>query len=157
MQQLFYSSKFFRWIVEYHANLTLPNKQNQTKQFELFSNECLNHQILIITKIYDLNVDNPNVKKIIQWLMLSSIWALYQKLGRVMCCEKEPVNFTLLHPIWCVNKKSGHTINLSVNHKIPKVSEKKIKANKKHNMTNNMWKFINARETKCEIFVWIVY
>ncbi len=79
--------------------------------FKKSSTENVMSQILIAINAYELDVDNSNVARVLQWLLSSSISKLYQHLNQDIHCDNDQINFTLLHSFWCIKFRSEKKMN----------------------------------------------
>ena len=57
--------------------------------FKKSSIERATSQILIATDVYELDIDNSDVTRVLQWLLSSSISKLYQRLNQDMHCDND--------------------------------------------------------------------
>lgn len=114
IQQLSYPMEAARVVVPFFAAMATRDKRDIAMRFSMPADQCLSPRILIATDAYGLGVDNPDVKRVVQWLLPSSIQKLYQRMGRAMRCGRGQAHFTLLHPPWCVSPETGAVMPDSV-------------------------------------------
>ncbi len=79
--------------------------------FKKSSTENATSQILIVTDVYELDIDNSDVARILQWLLSSCMSKLYQHLSQDMHCDNDQTNFTLLHSFWFLKFRSEKKMN----------------------------------------------
>ncbi len=111
MNQLSYSHDFKNWVTSFFFNMILTDKTRIAIFFKKSSTESATSQILIATNVYELDVDNSDVARVLQWLLLSSMSKLYQRLSWNMHCDNDQTNFTLLHFSWCIEFRSEKKTN----------------------------------------------
>lgn len=64
--------------------MATKDKEKVGAQFEIPSDQCVGPRILIATDAYGLGIDNPDVERVIQWLVPKSMAGLFQRLGRAL-------------------------------------------------------------------------
>ena len=69
--------------------MSTSDKQKTAARFGLSSAQCTFPRILTATDAYGLGIDNPDVKRVVQWLLPSSMQKLYQRLSRAMRCGQK--------------------------------------------------------------------
>ncbi len=81
MNQLLYSHDFKNWVTSFFFNMISINKTKIAIFFKKSLIENTTSWILIATNVYELNVDNFDVARVLQWLLSSSMSKLYQHLS----------------------------------------------------------------------------
>lgn len=76
MNQLNYSINVSN-LIFFFSNMIIKNKKKINTKFEMFFDSCKNFKILITIDVYELKIDNSNVKRIIQWLIFDFMTKLY--------------------------------------------------------------------------------
>src|SRR6267378_5413059 len=82
------------------------DKQRISREFAKLDEDCSSCRIIIATDAYGLGIDNPDVHRVVQWLLPPSMSALYQRMGRAMKCGRGRAVYTLLYPAWCIGSIS---------------------------------------------------
>ncbi len=111
MNQLSYSCDFKNWVTSFFFDMILTDKTKIAISFKKLLTENAMSWILIAINAYELNIDNSDVVRILQWLLSSSMSKLYQHLSWDMRCDNNQINFTLLHSFWCIELKSEKKMN----------------------------------------------
>ena len=86
------------WVAPFFSDIATQDKERIAARFEMPSNKCKFPRILIAKDAYGLGIDNPDVMRVTQWLLPSSMAKLYQRVGRVLRCGRGQAHFILLHP-----------------------------------------------------------
>lgn len=153
MNQLSYPTEATCWVAPFFSDMASTDKTRIAARFRLPSEECVSPRILIATDAYGLGVDNPDVKRIVQWLLPSTIPKLYQRMGRAMRCGQGQAHFTLLHPPWCIGPRSGGKVGDLDN--LGQVEGEEVSgmkkqgtnhkdADRRRDMVPGQWELINA-------------
>ncbi len=111
INQLSYSCDFKNWVTSFFFNMISTDKTRIAISFKKSSTESTTSWILIATNVYELDVDNFDVARVLQWLLSSSMSKLYQRLSQDMRCDNDQTNFTLLHSSWCIEFRSEKRTN----------------------------------------------
>ena len=61
----------------FFSNMIFTDKIKLAINFKTFFAECVSSRILITTNAYKLDVNNSDVKRVMQWLLLSIMSKLY--------------------------------------------------------------------------------
>ena len=110
MRQLGYPSESGAWVKTYFSDMAEKDKNTIDVDFRRRHKDCSAPRIILTTDAYGLGVDNPDVQRVVQWLLPSSIQQLYQRMGRAMRCGEERALFLLLHQPWCVGDRSARAV-----------------------------------------------
>ena len=109
---------------------------------------------MIVTKIYDLNIDNSNIKRVVQWLVSTFMIKLYQRMSRAMRCENEQIYFVWLYFVWCVEERETTLFENFENEiviavKMNTLTVKKKKTDRRRRMKIGLWNLINSNANEC--------
>ena len=96
MNELGYPPEAEKWVQPYFAIMAKSDKQRISREFAKLDEDCSSCRIIIATDAYGLGIDNPDVHRVVQWLLPPSMSALYQRMGRTMRCGRGRVVYTLL-------------------------------------------------------------
>ena len=138
--------------------MSMSDKQATAARFGLSSCQCTFSRILIATDAYGLGIDNPDVERVVQWLLPSSMQKLYQRLGRAMRCGKGQAHFTLLYSPCSVGPRSGpaandddevNQSNDQSNLDINQSKGKQIDAVRRQELAPGLWAIINVTSDDC--------
>jgi superfamily II DNA helicase RecQ len=144
MKLLNYPQISSTWVSSYFVDMASTDKERIGSCFAREFSKCNGLRILIVTDAYDLGIDNSNIQLVVQWLTLSTMTRLYQRLGRAMRCDGGQGNFVLLHAPWCVG--SWAEPNES---KKEKKSVKEKNADRRREMNSDIWELINLTSDQC--------
>ena len=77
-----YPEECIQWIRPYYSVISEWNKSFTAKVFSNTTKENKEDIILVITDIYCMCIDNPDVKLIVQWDLFLSFDFMIQRIGR---------------------------------------------------------------------------
>jgi helicase-like protein len=106
MNELGYPPEAEKWVQPYFSIMAKGDKQRISQEFAKLDEDCSSCRIIIATDAYGLGIDNPDVRRVVQWLLPPTMSALYQRMGRAMRCGRGSAVYTLLHPAWCIGSIS---------------------------------------------------
>ena len=158
MRQLEYSSESAKWVMPFVSTMAVYDKQRIAQHFGARSDNCPWPRIIVATDAYGLGIDNPDVKRVIQWLLPSSIQKVYQRMGRAMRCGQEQAHFIFLVPPWCLGPRSGIVgpqpadRSSEVSNVTPdsvKSSKNNTDADRRAKLPPGMWDMINVKAEGC--------
>ena len=157
MNQLSYPIEAASWVAPFFSDMATQDKERIAARFEMPSNQCKFPRILIATDAYGLGIDNPDVMRVTQWLLPSSMAKLYQRLGRALRCGRGQAHFTLLHPSWCMGPRSGSKMDeqdgydagIEIESKASKRRINQKDADRRRDMPPGLWEIINVPSDGC--------
>lgn len=94
MKKLGYLEGSSKWIRLYHFFISEYNKKLIAKAFCILCNENNKCTILITTNLYKMNIDNLDIKLVMQWNFLLLFDLLIQQIG---CIKKKQSNFFVFY------------------------------------------------------------
>ena len=77
MKQLNYLLDSSKWVALFFSDIASDNKEILIMRFDRLSEDCEWPQILIATDIYNLDINNLNIKRVWQWLLPLLIQKIY--------------------------------------------------------------------------------
>ena len=99
MKKLGYPEGFFKWIKLYHSFMLECDKKLTAETFCMFSNEKYECTILVATDTYEIDIDNPNIKLVVQWNFPLLFDSMIQQIGRAGK-KRGKTTFLLFTPKW---------------------------------------------------------
>lgn len=148
MKKLGYPKDSSKWIRPYYSLISEYDKKPTTKVFHIPSNENNECTILVTTSIYEISIDNPDIKLVIQWDFSLLFDSMIQQMGHVKR-KKGKATFYLFIPKWSKiidqkeieeqklkNSKDRTTANAQLSDKNPPISKMNQKLNVNDNVTN---------------------
>ena len=97
ISKLKYSTNARNWICSFSTFITTNDKNRIQKKFKKSFVNCLNSRIFVCTKIYELRMNNKNIKKIVQLLISFSITKIYQRLRKINRKNVNQINFIFFY------------------------------------------------------------
>jgi Helicase conserved C-terminal domain len=107
MNELEYPPEAQKWVQPYFSIMAKDDKRRISQEFAKLDEDCSSCRNIIATDAYGLGIDNPDVRRVVQWLLPPTMSALYQRMGRAMECGRGSAVYTLLYPAWCIGCISG--------------------------------------------------
>ena len=82
MKQLGYSKGSDKWIKPYHSTMSDWDKSRIAAAFKVSGDKNIECAILVATNAYGMDIDNPDIKIVIQWDLATSVDIMIQRMGR---------------------------------------------------------------------------
>ena len=113
MRELNYPREALEWVKPLSAPMADWDKQRIQAEFKKLA-DTTRIRILVCTDAYGMGVDNPDIQRVYQWLVPSSMAKVMQRMGRALRSGKGQAHFILLYPSWCIGVRSGRAIEGSI-------------------------------------------
>lgn len=98
MTQLGYPEASHQWVQPYYSTMSDWDKAIIAKAFKTPDSDNTECIILVATDAYDISIDNPDIKLVIQWDLPMSFDAMIQCMGRGAGKHGKKAAFILLTP-----------------------------------------------------------
>ena len=116
------------------------DKKKVLEDFGRPSEICESPRIIIATEAYGLGIDNPDISRVIQWGVPSSMPRLNQRMGRAMRCRKGQGHFTFLFPPAMVGPLEA-ALGAS--------KKKRTEAESRSQLCRPLWRLMNEESPIC--------
>src|SRR4029077_17535297 len=84
MNELEYPPEAQKWVQPYFSIMAKDDKRRISQEFAKLDEDCSSCRIIIATDAYGLGIDNPDIRRVVQWLLPPTMSALYQRMGRAI-------------------------------------------------------------------------
>ena len=158
MHQLGYPADADNWVSPFFSDMATRDKECIAARFGLPSNECAYPRILIATDAYGLGIDNPDIARVWQWLIPTSLSKVYQRMGRALRCGVGQAHYTLLYQPWCVGPRSAARvteggeptdISLEQDADSKKRGGRRADADRRRDLGPGIWDLLNIPDGGC--------
>ena len=127
-------------VQPFFSAMAEDDKKRVLKGFSEPSNMCQSPRIIIATEAYGLGIDNPDISRVIQWGVPSSVSRLNQRMGRAMRSRKGQGHFLFLFPpvmVGPLEAASGEN------------KKKQAQAESRSRLCRTLWRLMNEKSPVC--------
>ena len=155
MRQLGYPVLSYGWVSPYFSDMADIDKETTGSRFEMPSDQCVRPRILFATDVYGLGIDNQDIERVVQWLVLESMARMFQRLGRALRSGLGQAYFVLLHSVWCIGPRSPsapsetRTDNPAQCLEVDSRDIKQKDSDRRRNLPYSLWHMMNASPDDC--------
>ena len=126
-------------IQAYHSQWAEFDKRSISNDFRRSDRGAgvpASHRIILATDAMGMGVDNPDIRRVIQWRQPSSMCALFQRAGRAARGSEQTGEFLWLVDSWCFGPAGGQAIASG---------RAKLDMERRAQLNPGLWKLINTR------------
>ena len=152
MKMLKYPVGCNQYVSPFFSDMAAFDKDKISRAFGRRAEECDSPRILVATDAYGLGIDNPDVVRVVQWLLPNTLTfaRLYQRLGRAMRAADAQAHFILFCPPWAFGPRAGPSVQVPDTTQSAdnttlyrKQKPKRKDAERRRDLAPGLWDFIN--------------
>lgn len=149
MVDLCYPEMSRDWVKSYFAPMAGRDKKVIAQQFKRISTECQEPRILVSTEAYGMGIDNPDIQRVVQWLVPSSMTKIYQRGGRAGRNGVPGAMFLVICEPRLIGDRSLKRSSQPKNNSDNEIQSRLTDAERRGRLSTGLWELINARDGQC--------
>lgn len=140
MKMLGYPGNVDNLVQPYFSAMATRDKERIAASFAVRSEDLEEPRIIVSTEAYGIGIDNPDISRVVQWGVPSSMARMYQRMGRAMRSGDSQARFLLLFSPAMVGPTES----------IPGLNKKKRAAvDARAKLHHSMWRVMNEKAPVC--------